>query len=198
MIKINLKPKKERKIKGVPKIKLGGLPQLSLKSQIIYFVPVIFLIGEISYLFYINKQISDLNTQKEELEQKKTKLNAFKKNIDDLLREINEQKKLKEEVNLRIATIENLSNQKKDFSKLLDAVVYSYTDGIWLTSANLSIEKSSLSGFAFSPDYISTYYSNLNRYFDSISFSQTEMKVANAGFPYYSFNFEISSFKGGL
>jgi len=198
MIKINLKPKKERKIKGVPKIKLGGLPQLSLKSQIIYFVPVIFLIGEISYLLYINKQISDLKTQKEELEQKKTRLNAFKKNIDDLLREINEQKKLKEEVNLRIATIENLSNQKKDFSKLLDAVVYSYTDGVWLTSANLSIEKSSLNGFAFSPDYISTYYNNLNRYFDSISFSQTEMKVANAGFPYYSFNFEISSFKGGL
>jgi len=198
MIKINLKPKKERKIKGVPRIKLGGLPQLSLKSQIIYFVPIIFLIGEISYLFYINKQISDLNQEKEHLEQKRLQLVAFKKDIEKVEKEVNEQKKLKEEVNLRIATIENLSNQKKDFSKLLDAVVYSYTDGIWLTSANLSIEKSSLNGFAFSPDYISTYYNNLNRYFGSISFSQTEMKVANAGFPYYSFNFEISNLKGGL
>lgn len=193
MIKINLNPKKEKR--KIPSIKPSiALPAISLKNEVVLLIVIpIFIVSlTIVYLIYLLSNINSLESRKEALSQELQKYKDAQAKIDILKKKIVENEELGEKLNLKIKTYEYLSKSASLTGQMLVASINTVPDGVWLENVIIGVDKSSISGYAFQPDYISRYYENLNRYYN-VNFNATESKLSPNNLRYYSFNFELKS-----
>lgn len=192
MIKINLNPKKEKR--KIPSLKPSiAIPTISLKNEVVLIIiPIITISLSIAYLMYITSNINSLESEKEALSQELQRYKDAQAKIDILKKRIAENEELGEKLNLKIKTYEYLSKSASLTGQMLVASINTVPDGVWLENVVIGVDKSSISGYAFQPDYISKYYENLNRYYN-VSFNATESRISPNNLRYYSFNFELKS-----
>ncbi len=196
MIKINLNPEKKK-----AKIKKKGVslkaPSFAIPAQnFIYIsIPVVIILVEIGYYFYINFQIKDLEAQKRNLLIEKTRYRTAKRHIDILKQKIKEAERMKDEVAIKIDIYQKLAKEKTDFSKILYEIASSVPDGIWITNLSLSRDKSSLKGYTFDPQFISIFYKNLKKFYRHIEFKSTKREKSK-NLIFYSFDFEMKKREG--
>lgn len=193
MIKINLNPKKEKR--KLPSIKPSvALPTLSFKNETILVIalPLLIVLGTLLYTIYLSSEIKSLEERKYELTREIQKYKDIQAKIDILKKEIEENQKLGEKLNLKIKTYEYLAKGAFWTDEMLRTSIANIPDGVWLESLSISSDKSNISGYAFQPDHISRYYENLKKYY-TINFNATESKISSTNLMYYSFTFEIKN-----
>lgn len=196
MIKINLNPKKEKKKLFSPKGIKIPTDIFSFKNEniILIVVPSVMIASALIYSIYLDKKIDSLKEKKETLSLEIQKYKTLKAKIDSLKKEVEENEKLSENLNLKMKTYEHMSSSNVLASKTLRISVDSIPDGVWLENIVISTDKSNISGYAFQPDYITKYYNNLATHY-SINFSAAESKVSPTNLTYYTFNFELKNLK---
>ena len=197
MIKINLNPEK-RKTKVV---KTTPVPSEKLKNKAILYIgiPVLLIGAEIVYSVYLNSQINDLMDKKQQLVEERAKYRDVEKRINQLKKAVAEAERLKETTKLKIAVFNKLKTEKADFIPMIRAIATSLPDGVWLRKVEIVRSGGNLTGFAFNPKFISSFYDNLTNYYSDIKFNAVEKKEAKnkraVGLRFYSFRFSLSGWK---
>ncbi|MEZ0323901.1 MAG: PilN domain-containing protein [Hydrogenothermaceae bacterium] len=196
MIKINLNPKREKKKLPSFKKPTIGFPDISLKNEKTIFitVPAVVLGGTLLYYLYLSSKVSSLSEEKEKLSAEISKYNNVKVKIDRLKKEIAENEKISEKLDMKIKTYEYLASSQSLAKELLRYSLEPIPDGVWLDNITISSEKGNIVGYAFDPQYISKYYTDLAKHYE-INFTNSESKVSPTNLRYYTFNFEIKNFK---
>lgn len=195
MININLNPKKKSKEKLA--ITKFSIPKIDFKN-----LNVIFLVGiggalvvalEFAYYLYIAKRVSDLNEKKTVLLSEQEKYKDLKDKIDKIRIALTEEEKIKEKLNLKLKTLEKVSESKKPLTPKIESIVRSIPDGLWLDTLELSQNNGKVSGYSLNPNLISLYYKNLNKTYKQLNFNATEKKAATKNLDFYSFTFEFKN-----
>jgi len=197
MIKINLNPqKKKSKV-----VKTTTLPSEKLKNKAVLYIgiPVLLIGAEIVYSVYLNSQINDLMEKKHRLTEERAKYGDVEKKINRLKKAVAEAEKLKETTKLKIAVFNELNTKKADFVPMIRAIAISLPDGVWLERMEIVRSGGNLTGFAFNPKFISSFYDNLTNYYKNIKFNTVEKQEAknkrSMGLRFYSFQFSLSGWK---
>ncbi len=199
MIKINLNPEK-RKAKAKRKLSLA-LPKKGVgiavpkKNLIFIAIPVVILTAEFAYLLLLNVEIKKFENKKRYLLAEKTKYRVAKRQIDLLKRKIVEAEKIKDNVALKIKIYNKLAQEKTDFGKILVAISKSIPDGVWLTKLDITRKKTNLKGYTFDPKFISTFYKNLQPYYEVINFKSTKRSGKGKPLVFYQFDFDMKDWK---
>jgi len=203
MIKINLNPRKKGAItKAGAKRKFGlELPSIkapSLKIKGIVFIAIPLIILGLEAFYYLNLDFS-LNKLRNEISAVDNQIRKYKllsKNLEQLQKQIEEQRKLKESIRTQILVFQKFAIQKGDILRMFESVATSMPDGIWLTKMNLDKNTYSveLDGYSFNPKLITRFMNNLGRYYSSISFSSTK-RVEGKVVDFYSFNLRLANWK---
>ena len=192
MIKINLNPEKEKKKKGFSfKFSFSEI-ELSNYIYVVIFVSPILI--SLIYNFILSNSIDSLSSEKSKLLQEKQKYQRIQAKIRNLNKEITQLKTVLKSLESRKLVFENLKGEKTIFLNMFSAISSSLPDGVWLNQINLSRNNSSFQGFSFRPEYISTFYENLSKNYNSVTFSSISKK-SNRLNEYYTFKFSLSEFK---
>lgn len=195
MININLNPKKKSKEKVTTK--KFSIPKIDFKN-----LNPIFLVGiggalvvasEFVYYLYVSKKVSDLNEKKTALLSEQEKYKNLKEKIDKIRIALAEEEKIKEKINLKLKTLEKVSESKKSLTPKIESIVRSVPDGLWLDTLELSQNSGKVSGYSLNPNLISIYYKNLNTTYKQLTFNATEKKAATKNLDFYSFTFELKN-----
>lgn len=158
MVKINLLPKEAQK-------QAGAIGQLILFSFIILVALGVDVIGWI----YLNNRIDSL-------EEDKARLEARLRELDELVKEIDQFKAQKEELTRKLEAIRSLEKDQKIPVRLLDEIYTTLESELWLTAFNKVGEKLSISGVALSNPVIAKYLRNLDT---SPYIKNVELNVVN-------------------
>jgi len=197
MIKINLNPDK-RKTKVV---KAAPVPAEKLKSRLLLYLglPALLIGAEVVYSVYLNTQITTLEEEKRHLLAERAKYKDVEKKIKQLKKAVIEAERLKEVTKLKIAVFNKLKSEKSDFVPMIRAIAISLPDGVWLEKMDIIRKGGALTGFAFNPKFISSFYDNLITYYTSVKFNAVEKKEAKRKqgsiISYYSFKFNLAGWK---
>ncbi len=198
MIKINLNPKKKEKI-NFQEFSLPDVSTLLSNPYVIGSVIGGLIFLEIGYMFYLDLKKNRLLDKKQDLVSEKERLKKIEKKIKNLKLSIKYQKNLTEKIKLEGKIYKKLAEQKGDFRPMLAKVGSSLPDGVWLRQVKLSRDKTEINGFAFNPNYISSYYDNLSQYYKNVSLSstkrETKRKNKTKDIHYYSFSLVMNGWK---
>ncbi|WP_457639674.1 PilN domain-containing protein [Persephonella sp.] len=196
MIKINLNPEKREK----KAVKTAPVPAEKFKNKAVLYIgiPVLLIGAQIVYTVYLNSQISQLQEKKQQLTQERAKYKDIERKINQLKKAVAEAERLKETTKLKIAVFNKLQSEKTDFIPMIRAIAVSLPDGVWLKKVDIVRSGGSLSGFAFNPKFISSFYDNLANYYSHINFNavvKQEAKRKAGAVRYYSFKFNLKGWK---
>ena len=106
------------------------------------------------WLYTLN---SELGAVKDEIKEAQKEI----KKLEPILKEVNAFKRKKEELNTKIAIINDLNNKRKGPVNVMDRVSRSLPDLVWLTSMQVRGQNVNLSGTAFNTNAIATFIENL-------------------------------------
>ncbi len=192
MIKINLNPKVEKKRAKKPK----ALPSIKVnKLFLVVIILIALIVAEVGYYILLGNKESDLLSKKQYLQSEKNRLKVIEAKVRKKKELLKSAKKLKENLELRKKIFLVLSKQKSDFVPVLNNLGNSLIDGIWLKEIKLSRSQNSFKGFSFNPMYISSFYKNLNKYFQQVSLNNIKRIATKADLTYYNFKIKTSSWK---
>lgn len=195
MININLNPKKKSKEKvttkkfSIQKIDFENLNPIFLVGV----VGALVVASEFVYYLYVSKKVSDLNEKKTALLSEQEKYKNLKEKIEKIRIALAEEEKIKEKINLKLKTLEKVSESKKPLTPKIESIVRSVPDGLWLDTLELSQNSGKVSGYSLNPNLISIYYKNLNTTYKQLTFNATEKKAATKNLDFYSFTFELKN-----
>lgn len=144
MIKVNLIPTKRKK-KPTP------VPAFLIASVLLL---VFALVGVVSYSYFLDLKVKDLEAQKAANARKLAELN-------DKIKEVKGFEQLNRKYQQRKEIIEKLTKNQSVPVKILDEMSRRLTDGVWLNSMSISGEKISIDGFGFTNSDIVSYVQNL-------------------------------------
>lgn len=198
MIKIDLNPKKKKKVTSFKKISVPTLklPEIGKDSFLIITIAgMFFILAEFAYLFYLNSRISLLKEKKIKIELEISKLKKYEEKLKELEKTISLLEQQKEKLLLKVKTFEYLSQYKKPLTPKLDLIVKNLPNGVWLDNLELSFVEAKVNGYSLNPENIATYYKNLKIFYDTITFNGTEKKVSSMNNFYYNFEFNLKGFK---
>ncbi|RMA96105.1 PilN domain-containing protein [Hydrogenothermus marinus] len=189
MIKINLNPEKRKK-------KEAKFPSLELAkfSVLIFTLPIIFIIGAIVYIYFLENSISNLKAEKNKLTKEKQKYIYVERKLIRIKKEYSKLQQLIKELELKRKIYEKLTISKVNFNKNFEIVGKTLPEGIWLDHIYLSTNRFNFKGYAFDPKKISLFYNNLNQYFEKVNFDSTK-RESNKMNSFYSFSLKASGFK---
>ena len=196
MIRINLNPEK-RKPKAIKRV---GPPAITIKNKALLYIgiPVILIAAEVVYSVYLNTKINNLIDKKQQLIQERAKYRDVERKINQLKKAVAESERLKETTKLKIAVFNKLASEKADFIPMIKAIAISLPDGVWLKKVDILRTGGSLTGFAFNPKFISSFYDNLSGYYTKIKFNTVSKKMSkrkSRNLKYYSFRFSLGGWK---
>ena len=196
MIKINLHPKK----KGIAKAGKRNFlrlelprftaPELKIKGFIYFLIPVVIIGLEVFYYLKLDIEISKLSKEKNDIEIRIQRYKAVKQAIQNLEKQLEEQKKVKNRIEAQIQVYKNFAVEKRDILKILYQISDSMPDGIWFNSLNIEKNRAELQGYALNPDKITVFYNRLSRHFKKIEFNSTERQKGRL-IEFYKFELEM-------
>ena len=175
MIKINLIPVK-RKIKAKP------VPPFLIAAVLILLVSGI---GVLFAYKSIAATVTDLENQK--------KTNAEKlKELEKKVKEVKNFENLNQQVTQRKDIIKQLTENQSIPVRILDEMSTRLTDGIWITSMNITGKRITISGVGFSNTDIVTFVQSLKAsdFFDNVTLKGTSRKMQGA-VETYTFNLAV-------
>lgn len=193
MIRINLNPKRQKKPSFRAGIKLPDLFSLAGNQNIIFIaIPAVSIVLLVVYYNYITAKIDSLNERKQQILVEMQRYKDIKLKVEALKKELEESEKLAEKLELKVKTYEYLSSDKIAVNKILRTSIESIPDGVWLEAITVSADGGKISGYAFQPENITSYYNNLSRFY-TINIGSTESKTSPTSFTYYNFSLELLS-----
>lgn len=131
-----------------------------------------------------------MNEKKQQISLEMQRYKNIRLKIEALKKELEEREKLTEKLQLKVKTYEYLSSEKLAISWILKTSIASIPDGVWLESVDISTDGGKISGYAFQPENITSYYNNLSKFY-TIKMGSIESKVSPTSFTYYSFSLEL-------
>jgi type IV pilus assembly protein PilN len=176
MIRINLIPsKKKKKAKPVPKFLIALLVILAIS-----------IIGSVAAVNYFNGLIENLQTQKRD---NQAKIAELKKKIKEVEGFEARNKTFLE----RKAIIEELTKNQSLPGKVLDELAARLTQGVWITSFSISLNKISLTGVGFSNNDIVDFVESLkaSELFEAVALGGTT-NVNVSGDNVYNFSLSMT------
>jgi Tfp pilus assembly protein PilN len=204
MIKINLNPRKKGAITQAGGKRRFGLelphikaPALKVKGIVFVAIPLVILGLEAFYYLQLDYSISKVKSEINAVNNSINKYKLLAKNIKELEKQIEEQKKIKESIRTQILVFQKFAIQKGQVLKMFQTVALSMPDGIWLTDLSIDRNTSSanLSGYSFNPKLITKFMNNLSEYYTNISFNSTRRIKGNI-VDFYKFDLKLSNWKG--
>ena len=176
MIRINLAPLKRKRKKPTP------IPSFLAAAAILMLVAVIFTV----YLnYYMKAKIKALNTQKEENKVRIAQL-------EDKIKEVKNVEAMNAKYSSRKQIIEELKKNQSRPVKIMDELSTRLTDGVWLTSLDISKTDVNLSGTGFTNDDVVTFVQTLKQsplFSDVYLHGTTQGNVE--GYTIYSFQISL-------
>ncbi len=171
MIKIDLRTKKKRSLKETLEARLTILDLLKNKELIVGIVGGVIIFIQIVYILFLSYQENKLSSKKEYLLEEKRRLAVIERKLKNLNREIRKQKKIKENLNLKLSILEELNKRRGDIKNVLVNVGASIPEGIWIEDLTISKSGINLNGYTFNPDNIYEFFVNLKKKYPSLYLS---------------------------
>lgn len=192
-LRINLLPPEYRKKKRRLDLSLQ-LPSFANLSQFQPYIPIPLTLVAMLYMGYVyiskDTEINQLNQKKDSLNAELQKYQEEASKIDRLKQEFkNLEAKQKElEISLKLYGYITSSDIKtpQTLKSLIDNVPY----GLWLENISLSADKTTLSGYSFSPKQIVDFSQSLSGMFE-VNLNSTDSKTGPNEIVYYSFNIDL-------
>jgi type IV pilus assembly protein PilN len=175
MIKVNLIPaRRKRKPKPVPAFVIASVLLL-----------VFALVGFLSYSYFLDSKIQDLQAQKAANARKLAELN-------EKIKEVKGFEALNRKFQQRKEIIERLTKNQSVPVKILDEMNKRLTDGIWLRSMSISGDRISVDGFGFTNSDIVSYVQNLkdSKLFQDVVLLETR-RTGDKNVELYSFKLDM-------
>jgi type IV pilus assembly protein PilN len=185
MIEVNLNPRRKKK----PSVSLPNLPDI--KSSLPVIIPIVVLGVIVLPYTYLNTQVNNLQEKKNELTAEKERLKLAENRINQLKKILIEREKEKSSFELKFKTLQYLADAKKSMLPKLNSITLPVPNGLWLESVEISQNSAKITGNALHPELIARYYQNLSILYKNISFDKTEKKVSPVNVDYYNFTIEI-------
>jgi type IV pilus assembly protein PilN len=175
MIRINLLPVKAAQKKE------------QLRKQLV--VSILTLILVVTGCFAVHTSLnSDVEKIKDEIARNDREINSLKKKIG----EVDKYKKLQEELKNKLDVLEALKAAKSGPVHLMDELIESLPEKLWITDFKETGGSVSLKGFGLSEDDVATFMTNLEEsaYYKNIVLKVMK-QVEQGGFKWQ--NFELTS-----
>lgn len=171
MIKIDLRTKKKKSIKEVLETRVAVVELLKYKEFLIGVVGGVIILLQIIYILFLIYQENKLSSKKEYLLEEKRRLAVIERKLKSLNREIERQKRIKENLKLRLSILDTLDKKRADIKNMLVNIGTSIPEGVWIEDLTISKNSMNLNGYTFNPDNIYTFFLNLKEKYPSFKLS---------------------------
>ncbi len=214
MIKIDLKTRKKKDLKGIVESKVGVFQILQNKEFIVAIFGLILLLIGIIYMISLKFQEENLLSKKEYLLEEKRKLAALERKIKSLKQEVKKQEKLKKRYALRRDILKEILKQKSNIKEVLLGVGSSIPEGIWIENMKISKGSVNLNGYTFDPQNIYSFFRLLKQKYPDLKLStlgkskfcrdkelvlciEKPRKNEQSNFEFYTFSLNIKNLTEG-
>ncbi|MFN3787618.1 PilN domain-containing protein [Sulfurihydrogenibium azorense] len=213
MIKIDLNPKKRKKVKGdfspLKGISLEGLSLSLSNEKVIFLIPVVVIFSTFAW-FGWNKY--NLSKTEEEIQNLKNEINKLKplevkaKKFQSKIAQIEKENEL---IVHKLKIYEKMYEDKTNNMVIpqIKVAITQIKDGIWLENLKVDQQNTYISGYSLSDDQINDFYRSLALSFQDVNYSNVKTKDkeikgiiidesnSNNKAMYYSFKIEARGLK---